>query len=35
VISEVLEKKITEPLAVASGIKKQLFKALCSIAYID
>jgi hypothetical protein len=35
VISETLKNRITEPLAVASGLKPQLFKALCSDDFID
>jgi len=35
VISKPLENKGTEPLAVASGLKHQLFKALCTNDFID
>jgi hypothetical protein len=35
VISKVLRNKGTEPLAVASGIKTQLFKALRTNDFMD
>ena len=35
VISETLRHSGTEPLAVASGLKNQLFKALCTNKFLD
>jgi hypothetical protein len=34
-ISQSLKSKVTEPLAVASGFKSQLFKALFGNDFID